>query len=288
MKIEKYLPYMEEIQEYRTYTEYKCPVCNSEGFKVDKTTYAYKNFKCECSLTDIHANLYSRVGVFVIPQKKKELVVETIVNPVQLPNKCRLCNLTTVKLPEVQEKWNSRYGDYIETTYKYAEDKHLIRIDYEECGKKHKKCFPKIYQENCWLFSKGNDRWNVFIAGEISKNGNSIFSVEGEKSVIELAKNEVAAFSIPGIAWTDSEIRLAIKDFMKTNSHIETIVHIPDNDLVGQKKSKMIRNNAWKLGLSFIQVDWDNLWKDIPDSGDVVEYLNFSSIQNLKQHIEYG
>lgn len=114
-----------------------------------------------------------------------------------------------------------------------------------------------------WLYGTGGKEIPLYMHDKIS---NPVYLVEGEKDVDTLRSGGLSAVTSPNGAgsWKDSYTR-QLRGY--------DVIIIPDNDEPGKKHAKAESDALLGEAASVKLLDLLQLWKDIPEKGDVTDYV---------------
>ncbi|MEQ8469394.1 DUF5906 domain-containing protein, partial [Coleofasciculus sp. E1-EBD-02] len=101
--------------------------------------------------------------------------------------------------------------------------------------------------------------------------------VEGEDCVESARSLGLASFTFQGGSWADKDIETAAKTLKKAKAG--GIAYLPDNDDAGFKKAKKLQEVCAKIGVPFLLIDPRDVWSDIPDHGDISDWLKWGMEQ---------
>jgi DNA primase len=108
-------------------------------------------------------------------------------------------------------------------------------------------------------------------------SGKWLLAVEGE-SCVEVARElELVSFTLQGGSWTEADCKSAMQQCQ--NANVAGILYWPDNDEAGHKKAQKMSQAAAQAGVPFIQLDPLAIWEDMPDAGDIVDWVKWGMEQ---------
>ncbi len=169
------------------------------------------------------------------------------------------------------------------TRYPYSSAQWVARIDYPHPEK------PKGYWKTLRPFhrtkdgvekiGKGNHSWNAYRFAEVLSHcaGQWGLAVEGEGCVESARSLGVVCFTFQGGSWSDKDIETAVKTFKKAKKG--GIAYLPDNDDAGFKKAEKLQEVCIKIGVPFLLIKPTDLWADIPEHGDIVDWQKWGMEQ---------
>jgi hypothetical protein len=194
-----------------------------------------------------------------------------------------------------------------ETRYCYSQSQWVIRYDWvnPKNSKGHcktiRQCHLKADGKVKW--SKGDANWlpyrfeealevcSVANAPEIEKaiappsvanapKNKWVLVVEGENCVEAARSLGLVAITWQGSSWTEGEILPPLQRLKDSGFH--GIVKFRDNDGEGEDKAKKLQLYGHKVGLDVIVLDPKAIWADIPEKGDIVDWVQWGQAQGMK------
>lgn len=168
--------------------------------------------------------------------------------------------------PKKQPKpWKPRND--IVASYEYRDDGgHLLAVK-DRFYKDGKKQQYWRYQDKTgkWFYGKGDAELPLYKHECI---GNPVYLVEGEKDVDTLIAGGLHAVTNPNGAgeW---------KDRYTEQLRGYDVCVIPDNDAPGRKHAETAANALHGVAASVKMVDLSELWPDIPEKGDITDYVEW-------------
>jgi putative DNA primase/helicase len=112
-----------------------------------------------------------------------------------------------------------------------------------------------------------------------------VLTLEGEPNV-ELARlHAIAALTLQGSNWNDSEIAGMVEALRATGKNI-TLGKLRDNDSTGVKKGSQIQSVCDRLQFPCIVIDPVAIYPDIPDKGDIKEILDNMDADEFIRRLE--
>lgn len=207
------------------------------------------------------------------PTTKPKLIIATFPNT---PNRA-----------EVRIKQLGNDTTEVKTIYQYSESQWIERIERYDTNNNrikfsipgrddldHKHIFP--YHTDCngnTINKKGDKPWDFYCQGEAIKYGKNkrVLMPEGESCVEALRAIGIVAISRVGIGKGEEAIKrnfTALKD-----AEIAEIILVADNDDVGLKECEKFKLWALDVGLNAFVIPTKNLWSEVPEKGDVVDFL---------------
>lgn len=307
------LDHLDKLTPTKQKGKYLCPVCDGNDFAVGKNG-AYHCFNGDCDPKDIREAIAPWDEVKrdarnptrrVIPAPRRSKLFS---KPAPIPEgKIKLARLPgEVTHPEKQPLgWDEATDDlkYIVrqeaeeekipleslkhnctiTRYPYSKAQWVTRIDYPHPEK------PKGYWKTLRPFhrnidgvekiGKGDRSWDAYRLAEVLKHhaGRWALVVEGEDCVESARSLGLASFTFQGGSWADKDIETAAKTLKKAKAG--GIAYLPDNDDAGFKKAKKLQEVCAKIGVPFLLIDPRDVWSDIPDHGDISDWLKWGMEQ---------
>jgi putative DNA primase/helicase len=300
------LDHLDKLTPTKGKNKYICPVCGGNDFAVGKNG-AYHCFNGDCDPKDIREAVSpwdevkrDRVNPHrrVIPAPRRS---KFEVKPAPIPEgKIELARLSgEVTHPErTPLVWDEatealKYIIYQEsdqekipledlknnctiTRYQYSSAQWVTRIDYPHPEK------PKGYWKTLRPFhtkngvdkvGKGNRSWDAYRLAEVLNYhaGRWAIAVEGEGCVEAARSLGLVAFTFQGGSWSGKDIETAAKTLKKARAG--GIAYFPDNDDAGFKKAEKLHEICARTGVPFLRINPTDLWADIPDHGDVVDWV---------------
>ena len=257
---------LELVSSTNTEKRYICPVCNQRSLKEKKVNNAYLCYNY-CSTADIRAKLGYETndgnGEYRAP------ISSNYVKPV---------SITSLEPPITVGEYNAavsrQLGSRTLTNFSYSDSCVVERVDHSSSDKK-KEFFPKFKSGNQWVYG-GSSKFGLFNARYIKSRG-SILICEGEKTADLITKvTSYLTLSPPAFGWKEDYISSNL-----FNPKITGVVYLPDNDDPGKKKSTIVRDACWIVGIPCLIYSYTTY---IRDGGDFVD-LHDDGI-DIKQLIE--
>jgi len=306
------LDHLDKLTPTKGKNKYICPVCGGNDFAVGKNG-AYHCFNGDCDPKDIREAIApwgeksdrSNPTRRVIPAPRRSKLFS---KPAPIPEgEIKLARLGTPPThPERQPLVWDEATDALKyivrqeaeeekipleslkhnctiTRYPYSSAQWVARIDYPHPEK------PKGYWKTLRPFhltkdgvekiGKGNHSWDAYRFAEVLSHcaGQWALFVEGEGCVESARSLGLACFTFQGGSWSDKDIETAVKTFKKAKKG--GIAYLPDNDDAGFKKAEKLQEVCSKIGVPFLRINPTDLWADIPDHGDVVDWVKWGMEQ---------
>lgn len=241
--IELFEQRLELVKEYHSWIEYVCPLCKSEGLKINKSTGYYKNYKCNCDTKRITAYIYQDSGITYVPREK---VVPKVIEPV--PNLLDI-ELTTITNPPLLTDLNDKYSDLDgEVVYKHSSYQRAKRINrVRSTGKKI--VIPQVLIKGSWVNGIGEGTFPLF-TNQRTLVGELIIAVEGQKCVEYLNYKQIEAISLLGSYTTSTtKIQEVIDISRSLVPNVKQFLYLPDLDAVGLNKALIFQKAVWEMKL---------------------------------------
>jgi DNA primase len=207
-----------------------------------------------------------------VPTTKPKLIVATFPN---IPNRAEVrINQVGNDTTEVKTIYQYSESQWIERIERYDTNNNRIKFSIPGRELDNKHIFPLHTDNNGNTINKKGDKpWGFYCQGEAIKYGKNkrVLMPEGESCVEALRAIGIVAISRVGIGKGEEAIKrnfTALKD-----AEIAEVVLIADNDDVGLKECNKFKAWALEVGLNASVVPTKNLWSEVPDKGDVVDFL---------------
>ncbi len=256
---------------------YYCFGCNTGGDAIKFLMEIGRN-----SFEEVVTSLAHRHNVFIPeiePQNSQNPVKEygVPVSPTELTKLARLPNLPT----DIPQR-NQRQKD-TEIIYRYGDQRWVQRLETPDSSKP--KGYSKITlpwhinEQGEAVNKKGAHPWQPYRLDEVMQyaSGKWLLAVEGE-SCVEVARElERVSFTLQGGSWTEADCKSAMRSCQ--NANVAGILYWPDNDEPGHKKAQKMSQAAAQAGVPFIQLDPLAIWEDMPDAGDIVDWVKWGMEQ---------
>lgn len=182
-------------------------------------------------------------------------------------------------------------------TYSYSDTQQVHRFEWPDPNnpKGHSKTYRQthINGEGKVKWSKGDAAWLAYRIDEIVEILKGVpddepvvvLTLEGEPNV-ELARlHGIAALTLQGSNWNDSETAGMIEVLRATGKNI-TLGKLRDNDSTGVKKGSQIQSTCDRLQFPCIVIDPAAIYPDIPEKGDIKEILDNMDADEFIRRLE--
>ena len=284
------LDYLDRLNVVKqTGTEYHCtcPVCGDGGFKIDKSSGKYNAFKCGCEVKDIREAVrpWGEVTQQIRGSRGSKRVKEAV-KLAQLPNPAiDAPTLLTSQIPD----WLVKQGvpsTATQTQYWYSKTQWVSRFEWStEDGKEKTIRQGHIKSNGLVEWKKGGKEWRAYKLGEAAKHcaDKSVLGVEGEGCVESARTRAIAAITWQGSNW---EVQTIVKDLIKLiGAGAAGLAYFPDNDETGAKKAELVSLACQKVGLLCLILEPTDVWGDMPDKGDLTDWVEAHPNLSTKQLI---
>lgn len=274
---------------------YTCPVCEGRRLGIDPKSLKYQCWSGGCSTDDIReairplAEFLAEVkGDRPARQARKPKAKKKEYPPAPVPIGAKLLRLPALGKPPRPER--PKYFPQgvphtaAQITYSYSSTQKVLRFEWPDPTqpKGRDKTYRQVHTDfnGKQIWSKGDARWPAYRIDEVIEllktvpDGELIiiFLVEGEPNV-ELARGiGIAALSLQGSNWSDSEAQKMLEALRATGKNV-SIAMLRDNDDAGIKKGKGVWLVARHIQFPCIVIDPRVIYPDIPEAGDIREIL---------------
>ncbi len=302
------LDHIDKLEPAKGSDRYICPVCDGNDLTIETKTGKYQCWHgCECSeireaispWSEIIAN--SNNGFY--PNKKPRFKQK---KPTPPPSPLPEDKIVLATLPEkptdipVTNKtpfipnWLKKQkvpNTATEIKFWYSKNQWVSRFEWQE--EKNPKGHSKTYRQGhikpdgTTKWSKGSDIWQPYKIDEAIANakGKWLTTVEGEPCVEELRSLLLTGITFQGSSWNSKAIESGINRLK--NQTVAGLIYLRDNDDAGQEKAQKIANICNRLEFPFLIIEPTDLWSDMPDKGDIVDWVkNCGGSMNRDEFIE--
>jgi archaellum biogenesis ATPase FlaH len=130
---------------------------------------------------------------------------------------------------------------------------------------------------------KGDQSWRPYRIDEVEQYGAGkwVLVVEGEPCVETARSLGLVSWTLQGGSWTNTDSHSAMLQCNRAD--VTGIVYFPDNDEAGQKKAEKLSTAARQAEISFVTIDPLDIWSDMPDKGDIVDWVGWGIDQGMNQ-----
>jgi predicted P-loop ATPase len=289
---------------------YTCPVCAGKRLTFDKKTGAYQCWSGGCSTDDIREAIRPLADFLAErngqqppqPAKKPRTKKKKECSPAPIPSGAILLRLPAPgESPQPEQLAKDTPKDIpqnaLQTIYDYSDNQKVVRYEWPDPTKP--KGYDKTYRQfhldpnGKKIWKKGDARWQAYRIDEVVEvlktvpDGEPIVVLmpEGEKNV-ELARSiRVASVTLQGSNWSDSEIQKMLETLRATGKNVILGV-LHDNDDTGIKKGKGVWLVARHIQFPCIVIDPRALWSDIPEKGDIQQFLENMEVDEFLIRVE--
>ena len=287
--------HLDKLEPGKGKNKYTCPVCGGRNLSVAPKTGQYKCWSGDCSSADIREAIRPLAeflaqckGERPARQARKPKAKKKEYPPAPVPLGAKLLRLPAPgKSPHVERPKYFPQGvphNAAQITYSYSSTQKVLRFEWPAPNtlKGRDKTYRQVHidPKGKEVWSKGDARWPAYRIDEVVEllktvpDGEPIiiFLVEGEPNV-ELARGiGIAALSLQGSNWSDSEAQKMLEALRATGKNI-SIAMLRDNDDAGIKKAKGVWLVARHIQFPCIVIDPRVIYPDIPEKGDIREIL---------------
>jgi putative DNA primase/helicase len=228
--------------------------------------------------------------------KKKELL------PVPIPHGAKLLRLpapgqSPQPEPLAQDAPKRIRRDAVQITYEYSPNQGVVRYEWpdETNPKGRDKTFSQFHidPDGKKVWTKGDAPWPAYRIDEVIELLKTIPDsepvvipmLEGENNV-EIARGiRLAALTLQGSNWGDSEIQKMLEALRATGKNV-SIAIIGDNDETGIKKGKSVWLVARHIQFPCLIIDPLAIDADIAEKGDIREFLEVMEADEFLIRVE--
>ncbi|MFB8788883.1 MAG: CHC2 zinc finger domain-containing protein [Potamolinea sp.] len=208
--------------------------------------------------------------------------------PAPLPRKAQKTP-TSAPIPETRElaklpapvthPEKRKRGANLEIEYPYSATQWVLRTEKPNPEKPkgyEKITLPYHLKENGEeVCGKGSEAWPAYRMDEVKAHGGGkwVLGVEGESCVEAARYLGLAAFTLQGGSWSEDQLASAMLQIKEAG--VLGMTYLPDHDAAGYEKAKKLAKAAAKAGMPVIQLDPVALWPDIPEKGDIADWVKW-------------
>jgi putative DNA primase/helicase len=187
--------------------------------------------------------------------------------------------------------------DAVQVTYEYSPTQCVVRYQWQDetNPKGRDKTFSQFHldPDGKKVWTKGDAPWPAYRIDEVVELLKTIPDsepvvipmLEGENNV-EIARHiRLAALTLQGSNWSDSEIQKMLEALRATGKNV-SIAIIGDNDETGIKKGKSVWLVARHLQFPCLIIDPTAIDVDIPEKGDIREFLEVMEADEFLIRVE--
>jgi len=147
--------------------------------------------------------------------------------------------------------------------YDYSDTQRTARFVYPDGSKK---VLPQHWDGSKWITKAGPKEWGAYREEQVTGQG-EIYEFEGEKCADMGASDGLAAISHPGFAHKVQQIVQRYRRLKAAGA--ELIVVIADNDETGPKRAAQSADAAYKVGLTCLVLNAQDIWDNMPKGGSI-------------------
>jgi putative DNA primase/helicase len=213
-----------------------------------------------------------------LPKKSITLKKSTIDQPKERV-KIAYLPIPATDSPKTEITEKKGLGEVRETIYPYSDSKWTTRTEWLDPSKAkgyNKKIAPwHLNAEGKAVNKKGEEPWPPYrleeaIQAAKETNANAIMGAEGEKSVEQYRKIEIACTTLMGSSWGNADCK-QLAEILKKEGLI--FVYHPDNDEPGKRKAQKIQNACFEEGVECVVLNPKDLDEGVPEAGDIVDII---------------
>lgn len=176
--------------------------------------------------------------------------------------------------------------DTVEIRYWYSQTQWVSRFQWED--KSNPKGYDKTFRQGhikpdgSSEWKKGSAGWLPYRFDEVLAHCKGLWAMllEGEECVEEVREIlTLVAITLQGSSWSPQSIENALSRLKEAG--IAGIVFPRDNDDPGLKKAKTVMASAAKLNFPCLVVEPTDIWSDMPQSGDIVDFIRWGVSQGM-------
>jgi len=260
---------------------YVCPVCNGNNLTIDSNSGEYSCWNgCQCKDIREAISPWSEVMGNKSDRRRQSRKPKPP-TPAPIPEGA----IKLARFPEpVTHPQKRKRGVGIEIEYPYSSTQCVLRIEKPNPEK------PKGYEKVAIPYhldangksikGKGDAAWNPYRIDEVETHGAGkwVMPVEGEPCVEAARFLTLVSFTLQGSAWTEDGLTRAM--LLCKSANVAGIAYFPDNDQTGYEKATAMAAAAAKAQLPFIQLDPFTLWNNMPEKGDIADWVKWGMEEN--------
>jgi putative DNA primase/helicase len=187
--------------------------------------------------------------------------------------------------------------DAVQVTYEYSPNQGVVRYQWQDetNPKGRDKTFSQFHidPDGNKVWTKGDAPWPAYRINEVVELLKTIPDsepvvipmLEGENNVEIARRIRLAALTLQGSNWGDSEIQKMLEALRATGKNV-SIAIIGDNDETGIKKGKAVWLVARHLQFPCLIIDPVAIDADIPEKGDIREFLEVMEADEFLIRVE--
>jgi putative DNA primase/helicase len=301
--------HLDKLEPGKEKNKFVCPVCGGHNLGVDPKTGKYRCFTSECASAEIREAirplaefLAERKGEQSAPQAKKPRAKKKEHSAIPIPIGAKLLRLPAPgqsPQPEPLAKDAPKRVPHnaVQITYDYSDNQKAVRYEWpdETNPKGRDKTFSQFHidPDGKKVWTKGDAPWPAYRIDEVVEllktvpDGEPVVILmpEGENNV-EIARSiRVAALTLQGSSWSDPETQRMLETLQGTGKNV-CLGFLRDNDDTGVKKGKGVWLVARHLQFPCLVIDPREMWADIPEKGDIREFLEAMEVDEFLIRVE--
>ena len=281
------------LKEESTQLVCECPVCGGHRLTVSKKTGAYKCWSGQCVEKEI------RGMIAPLNEQKRPLnprIIHQRANPkapnrmppVPLPDQLVLATLPEppTDIPQKQRRPDRERGEVWELFYRYSSAQEVVRTEWADSSK------PKGYDKAVIPYhldsegklkkGKGEQPYPLYREDEALQHGIGKWVVlpEGESCVEICRALQIVGVTFQGADWNLEKIADRLLNLKKAG--VAGVLCLPDHDEAGREKTEKVEAAA-AAGMPLLVIPPLTLWNDMPDKGDIVDWVKWGQDQGMDQ-----
>jgi hypothetical protein len=257
---------------------YVCPVCGGNDMTIKPETGEYQCWHgCECRDIREAIKPWDKVLSDRPLRSRKPKPLSPAPIPSGTPKLAKQPSLA--ELPQKRKR-----GNQTEIEYPYSETQWVVRIEKQTDNAKGYEKITIPYHLNTdgeSVKGRGNAAWNLYRLDEVTSHsaGKWVVGVEGESCTETVRYLGLVGFTLQGSAWTEDDLTRAMLQIKSTGAL--GVVYFPDHDKTGYQKAQKMAIAAAKAQLPFIQLNPLDIWADMPDKGDIADWVKWGLAQKM-------